>query len=90
MRIRREYTLREMAGEHVVVVPGAVGTAAPTRIVSLNASASLLWELFREREFSPDDVADALVTHYEVCPDVARNDARSWIERLAACGILEE
>ena len=89
MRIRPEYKLREMAGEHIVVVPAADGAADLTRIVSLNESACWLWEELRERTFSEEEPARLLIARYEVEPEVARHDARAWIDRLAACGILE-
>ena len=38
MKIADKYKVRELAGEHVVVVQGSYG-ADMTRIVSLNASA---------------------------------------------------
>ena len=90
MKIRSEYTLRDMAGEHVVVVPGSAETAAPTRILALNDSACYLWKRFCDREFSAGDVAGALCERYDVSPETACNDARSWIERLAGCGMIEE
>lgn len=85
MRIRPEYKLREMAGEHIVVVPAADGAADLTRIVSLNESACWLWEELRERTFSEEEAARLLIARYEVEPEVARRDARAWIDRLAAC-----
>ena len=39
MKIREEYKIREMAGEHVIVMPGCGGAADMTRIVSLNPSS---------------------------------------------------
>lgn len=89
MKIRSEYRLRELAGEHVVVVPAADGTADLTRIVSLNESAVYLWERFHGVEFSEEELARALADRYEVDPERARHDARNWIDRLAACGIVE-
>ncbi len=89
MKIRSEYRLRELAGEPVVVVPGNGGSADLTRLVSLNESARYLWERFEGREFSAEELAEALVEHYEVDAERARRDARSWIERLTECGIVE-
>ena len=43
MKIREEYKIREMAGEHVIVMPGGGGAADMTRIVSLNPSSMYLW-----------------------------------------------
>lgn len=88
MRIRREYSVRELAGEHVVVVPAPEG-AGLTRILALNASALYLWEELQERDFSPEEAAQLLVARYDVAPDVACDDARQWIERLTDCGIIE-
>lgn len=89
MRIRREYSVRELAGEHVIVAPAPRGGADFTRILALNASALYLWEALQERDFSPEEAAQLLVARYDVAPDVARDDARRWIERLTDCGIIE-
>ena len=48
MKIREEYKIREMAGEHVIVMPGGDGAADMTRIVSLNPSSLYLWEVDAE------------------------------------------
>lgn len=89
MKIRSEYRLREMAGEQVAVAPGEAETAVPTRILALNASARALWNLFRGREFSAQQVAEALTERYNVSPERARSDARKWIGQLVPCGIIE-
>ena len=39
MKIREEFKVREMAGEHVIVMPGRGGAADMTRIVSLASLA---------------------------------------------------
>ena len=57
MKIREEFKVREMAGEHVIVMPGRGGAADMTRIVSLNPSSMYLWEKLREREFTAADAA---------------------------------
>ena len=90
MKIGSRYRLREMAGEHVVVIPAPRGGADFTRIVSLNASALCLWEALQGHDFSPEEAAGILEKRYEVDPDVARRDAREWIGKLAECGIIEE
>ena len=42
MKIREEYKVREMAGEHVVIMQGRLGVDM-TKIISLNESALYLW-----------------------------------------------
>ena len=63
MKIREEFKVREMAGEHVIVLPGRGGAADMTRIVSLNPSSMYLWEKLRGREFTAADAA-LLLTEY--------------------------
>ena len=88
MKIADKYKVRELAGEHVVVVQGSYG-ADMTRIVSLNASALYLWEALRGREFDIDEIVRLLPAHYDVDEATARRDAEAWAGRLAACGVLE-
>ena len=90
MKIREEFKVREMAGEHVIVMPGRGGAADMTRIVSLNPSSMYLWEKLRGREFTAADAALLLTERYEVDADTARKDAGRWIASLAECGIVEE
>ena len=42
MKIRDQYKVREIAGEHVVIMQGRYG-ADMTRVISLNESALFLW-----------------------------------------------
>ena len=81
MKIREEFKVREMAGEHVIVMPGRGGAADMTRIVSLNPSSMYLWEKLRGREFTAADAALLLT-------ETAK--ATRWIASLAECGIVEE
>lgn len=89
MKIREEYKVREMAGEHVIVMLGSGGAADMTRIVSLNPSSIYLWEALLGREFTVADAAQLLTERYEVDDRTARHDAERWIESLAECGIVE-
>lgn len=88
MKISNQYKVREMAGEHIIVMPGRYGVDM-TRVVALNATSLYLWEALAEREFDLDEVARLLTENYEIDAETARRDAEKWIEQLAACGILE-
>ena len=43
MKLKEQYKVREMAGEHVVIMQGKLGSDL-TRIISLNDSALYLWQ----------------------------------------------
>ena len=59
MKLREEYKVREMAGEHVVIMQGRYG-ADMTRIISLNESALYLWNELQGKEFEMEEVARLL------------------------------
>ena len=88
MKISEKFKVREMAGEHIIVMPGTYGVDM-TRVVSLNASSLYLWEALQGREFDVDEVARLLTERYEVDAETAARDAQAWIEQLRQCGIVQ-
>lgn len=88
MKIKQQYKVREMAGEHVVIMQGKFGTDM-TRIISLNESALYLWNAIYDKEFNTDIVANLLAEHYGIDDEVALRDAARWVEKLDECGLLE-
>lgn len=88
MRIKEQYKVREMAGEHVVIMQGRLGSDL-TRIISLNDSALYLWQSVEGVEFDLNRVAELLAEHYGIDDQIAERDAARWIDKLAECGLLE-
>lgn len=88
MKISEKFKVREMAGEHVIIMPGRVG-ADMTRILALNDSSLYLWETLRGRDFTTEEAAGLLTERYEVDEATALRDAQTWAGKLAECGVLE-
>ena len=88
MKIKEQYKVREMAGEHVVIMQGKLGSDL-TRIISLNDSALYLWRALGGKEFSVERVAELLAEHYGINDEIAERDAARWTDKLAECGLLE-
>ena len=87
MKIRKEYKVRSMAGENVVIMQGSEGCDM-TRIISLNESSLLLWNALQGKEFEVKDVASILVETYQIDAELAERDAQAWVEKLAECGLV--
>ena len=88
MKINSNYKLRSIAGETIVVNQGATGTDM-TRIISLNASAKLLYEQLLGKEFTLEDAAQVLVDIYGIASEQAWKDAEKWAQALCKCGVIE-
>lgn len=88
MKIKSNYKLREIAGETIVVNQGTANVNM-TRILSLNASAKLLYEQLSGREFTAEDAARVLSDTYGIGEEKALLDARKWMDALIENGIAE-
>lgn len=89
MRLNDNYILRDIAGEKIIVKQGKHGVDM-TRIISLNSTATVLWEEFRNKEFTTEDAAQFLVSRYGISAETATKDARLWIGKLKDCGAIIE
>lgn len=88
MKINPNYKLRSIAGETIVVNQGTTGVDM-TRIISLNASAKLLYETLAGKEFTLEDAASVLVSTYGISQEQALKDAQVWVEALQKCKVIE-
>ena len=89
MKIKEQYKVREMAGEHVVIMQGG-SFSDLTRIISLNESALYLWNALEGKSFDVNKVADLLAESYGIDDEVAMRDAQRWLDKLEECGLLED
>jgi len=88
MKINSNYKLRSVAGEMIVVNQGKQGVDM-TRIISLNASAKLLYEELQGKDFALEDAARLLEATYGIAHEQAMADAAKWVESLRNCEIIE-
>ena len=88
MKIKSDYRLREIAGETIIVNQGTASVNM-TKIISLNATARMLYETLAEKEFSLEDAAQVLVITYGISNELAQKDADTWITDLKNCGVIE-
>ena len=87
MNISEKYKVREMAGQHVVIIQGKNGEDM-TRIISLNDTSLFLWNSFYGKDFEAEDVRAALMSEYGIDEALASRDAEAWCGKLAECKLL--
>lgn len=87
MKIDSNFKLRFIAGETIIVNQGTPD-ADLTRIISLNASARLLWEKLSGKDFSKEEVIRLLTDTYHIPVCQAQQDAVRWIDALKECNVI--
>lgn len=87
MKFKEGYKVRDIAGEHVVIMQGRYGSDM-TRVIALNETSMMLWNELQGKEFTAEDVKRLLTDNYEVDDATAERDAKAWIEKLQECNLV--
>lgn len=88
MRIKDGFKLRKVMGESVVVGEG-VEQIDFNKLVTLNRSATYLWQSVENKEFNVDDLVSLLVNKYNVPIDLALKDAAYIADEWINNGLVE-
>ena len=79
MKIKEGFQLREVCGEYVVVAYGMKNIDF-SKVINLNESAADMWKAVIGKEFTVEDLKNALLDTYDVSEEQAFADA----QRVAA------
>lgn len=79
---RADVVSGEVAGEAVLVTP------SQARVRMLNEVGSRVWDL-ADGEMTLQQMADVLVSEYQVTPDLATADVLAFVEELVAADLVE-
>lgn len=88
MRIDTGKKVRDVAGEHIVIMQDK-GVADMTKVVALNESALFLYERLKDKDFELSDVVRLLLDEYEVDEATATADAEAWVKHMGEQGLLK-
>ena len=88
MKVSKEFILREIAGEHILV---PIGTAAANfnGLISMNEVGRFLFDLLAE-ERTPQELADCVCGEYDVPPETALQDVENFLQQLREIGAMLE
>lgn len=88
MKIRKEFVLREIAGDYIIIPTGKT-TLAFKGLITVNEVGAALWKMLQS-EKSLDELVKGILDEYDVEEGVAREDIQEFLETLSKNGILEE
>ena len=86
MRINKEFVLREIAGEYIIIPIGAT-VQEFNGLITVNEIGSMLWNKLQE-EISLEELVLCVTEEYEVEKEVAQNDIEEFLQKLEQAGIL--
>lgn len=86
MRINKEFVLREIAGDYVIIPTGQT-VLEFNGLITVNEVGVSLWNML-QKEVTEDDLVKGILEEYEVEEDVAREDIREFIDTLVTGNIL--
>lgn len=87
MKIKENFTLRNIAGRFAVLPLGAA-TLDFTGLLTLNESGVLLWNRLASG-CSREELAAALTEEYDVSAEEAHTDADAFIRKLSELGCID-
>lgn len=86
MRIKKEFILREIAGEYILIPTGTT-TQEFNGLITINDVAAFVWKNI-EKVNSVDELISMVLDEYDVDEDVARNDIEEFIQQLKKADMI--
>jgi len=87
MMVSKEFALREIAGNYIVI-PFGKKAVDFNAMITLNETGAFLWKQL-ENEKSQKQLLDAMLEEYEVDSETASLHIERFCEKLKTAGILE-
>lgn len=89
MKIKKEFVLRQVCGENVIVGEG-LGAINFGKLLALNETAAWLWQQAVAMDnFTIDTLAQKLCDEYEVSVDEAKTDVAAILDEWQNVGVVE-
>ena len=88
MKVRKQFVLREISGEYVIL-PMEKTPPDMNRLITLNEIQAYLWQMLQE-ETGFDDLLRRTVEVYDVSEAATREDIQEFLEILTEGGMMEE
>lgn len=88
MKLEKEFVLREIAGDYVIIPVGKT-VIEFNGLITVNEVGVSIWNML-QNEVTFDQIVQGILNEYEVEESVAREDIREFLDKLIDGGILAE
>ena len=86
MRIDKEFVLREIAGDYIIIPTGKT-VLEFNGLITVNEVGVSLWNMLQE-EVTFEELVQGILEEYDVEESVAREDIQEFLDKLIEGGIL--
>lgn len=87
MKINKDMTLRQIAGENILV-PGANAVLDLNGLFVVTETGALIWKLLPGAE-NENDIVEKILEEYEIDRETAENDIKEFLDKLRTFGIID-
>ena len=88
MKIDKNFVLREIAGEYIIIPTGRTALEF-NGLITVNEVGMELWKMLQE-DVTFDDLLNGILEEYDIDENAAREDIQEFLDRLVKGGILTE
>lgn len=88
MKIKEGFELRSICGENIIIAHGKQNINF-TKVISLNESATDVWNALVGKEFTLDDMVKVITDTYEIDEATAKADCEKLLSDWTEVGFVE-
>lgn len=88
MRVDKEFVLREIAGDYIIIPTGKT-VLEFNGLITVNEVGVDIWKMLQE-EVTFEDLVKGILAEYDVAEEVAREDIQEFLDTLISGGILKK
>ena len=86
MKIDKEFVIREIAGDYVIVPTGKT-VLNFNGLITVNEVGAFIWKTLQE-DITEEELVKKVLEEYEIDEETAKNDVAEFIEKLVQGGII--
>lgn len=87
MKVQKEFVLREIAGDYVIIPTGKT-VLTFNGLITVNEVGADLWKMLQS-DVTFEDLVQGILNDYDVDEETAREDIQEFLDTLIRGGILE-
>ena len=87
MKVQKEFVLREIAGDYVIIPTGKT-VLTFNGLITVNEVGADLWKMLQS-DVTFEDLLQGILSEYDVDEETAREDIREFLDTLIRGGILD-